>query len=305
MERIMQPQLLSAPHVYLIVIAIIGGTLARIGTIREDYRQYPSFPNGYLNQIMFGFVASTLGAVSVPALMTNNFTAVTFLGLAITQFQSLRKLELMSLQLLEETEFTKRGNAYIDGIAKTFESRNYTSLLVSITLAVCMEMMEHEPLLVRASLSAIAGYILYLAIARFTKGKKISDLADVRQGVISIKNNELYVDDFFVSNRIGIERGQEMILNEGLAVVVYPKVNHYRISLDNFGQRQAILFEITRSLGVKRYHYTRKNYEDGRIAFIVVPILKDIGTMIDVVRNTPVLESTIKSHLFLKKDRKR
>lgn len=295
----MHSQVLTLANLYLIVIAILGGTLARIATIREDYRQYPTFPNGYLNQLMFGFLAATFGAVSVPAVMTNNFTAVTFLGLAVTQFQNVRKLELTSMQLLEETEYTKRGNAYIDGISKTFEARNYIALLVSLTIAIFMKVMEHKGLSVRIPISAVAGYIIYLAISRFTKGKKVTDLAEVQAGMVSIKNDELYVDDIFVSNRIGIERGQEMIRDEGLAVVVRPKSQHYRITLDNFGQRQAILFEITRALGVKRYHFTRKNYEDGRIAFVVVPILKDIDTMINVVKSTPILESTMKTHLFL------
>ncbi len=300
----MPQQLLSVSNVYLIVIAILGGTLARLATIREDYRQYPTFPNGYLNQFMFGFMASTLGAVSVPALMTNNFTAVTFLGLAITQFQSVRKLELTSLQLLEETEYTKRGNAYIDGISKTFEARNYIALLVSLTISIFMEVLSGRSEVLRIIVSLVAAGILFGLITRFTKGKKINDLAEVRAANVSIKGDELYVDDIYVSNRIGIERGQEMILSEGLAVVVVPRHQHYRVTLDNYGQRQAILFEITRSLGVKRYHYTRKNYEDGRIAFFVVPILKEIDTMIDVIQNTPVLESTLKSHLFLKNKKK-
>ncbi|UOF90892.1 YIEGIA family protein [Fodinisporobacter ferrooxydans] len=297
----MKALVLTTPHIYLIVIAIIGGTLARIATLREDYRQYPSFPNGYLNQAVFGFVASTLGAVAIPALMANNFTAVTFLTLALTQFQNVRKLELNSLQLLEETEYTKRGNAYIDGIAKTFEARNYISLLVAIAIGICMEVLEHKSILLRILVSIIAGLAVFFGLTRFSRGKRIGDIAEVRQGEILIKNGELYVDTIFVSNRIGIERGQEMILNEGMAVVVYPKSQHYRIALDNFGQRQAILFEITRSLGVKRYHYTRKNYEDGRIVFFVVPILHDIETMIQVVRHTPVLESIKKTHLFLRK----
>lgn len=295
----MKSQMLAQPYIYLIITAVIGGTLARVATIREDYRQYPSFPNGYVNQIIYGFIAATLGAVSVPALMTNNYTAVTFLGLAVTQFQNLRRLVLKSLELLEETEFTKRGNAYIDGIAKTFESRNYISLIISLIIAISMEAMQYQPLILRIVLSLSIAILFYFLIVRFTKGKKIYDLADVRQGKITIQNDELYVDDFYVSNRVGIIRGQEMLLKEGLAVVVYPKNNDYRITLDNYGQRQAILFEITRSLGIKRYHFTRKNYEDGRIAFVVVPILQDIDIMIDCVKNTPVLESTIKSQLFL------
>lgn len=295
----MKSQMLAQPYIYLIITAVIGGTLARVATIREDYRQYPSFPNGYVNQIIYGFIAATLGAVSVPALMTNNYTAVTFLGLAVTQFQNLRRLVLKSLELLEETEFTKRGNAYIDGIAKTFESRNYISLIISLIIAISMEAMQYQPLILRIVLSLSIAIMFYFLIVRFTKGKKIYDLADVRQGKITIQNDELYVDDFYVSNRVGIIRGQEMLLKEGLAVVVYPKNNDYRITLDNYGQRQAILFEITRTLGIKRYHFTRKNYEDGRIAFVVVPIIQDIDIMIDCVKNTPVLESTIKSQLFL------
>lgn len=297
----MKSTLLSTPHIYLIVLATLAGTLARISTIREDYRQYPTFPNGYLNQAVFGFVASLLGAVIVPALTTNNFTAVTFLTLALTQFQNIRKLELNSLQLLEETEYTKRGNAYIDGISKTFEARNYISLLVSLSMAVCMEILGHQHLSIRITIGLIVAWLVYYGLVRFSKGGTVGELADIHPGKINIKNNELYVDDIYVANRTGIERGQEMILDEGLAVVLTPKHQHYRITLDNFGQRQAILFEITRTLGVKRYHYTRKNYEDGRIVFFVVPIIKNIDTMIEAVRKTPVLESTRKSHHFLKK----
>ncbi|OCL26332.1 hypothetical protein U472_10005 [Orenia metallireducens] len=52
-----------------------------------------------------------------------------------------------------------------------------------------------------------------------------------------------------------------MYQKEGIAAVIYPKEDHFRITLDNFGQRQAILFEATDALGVKRYHFTRKEYQ--------------------------------------------
>ncbi|WP_433744708.1 YIEGIA domain-containing protein [Falsibacillus pallidus] len=296
----MKEQILTMPHLIQIITAIAGGTAARLFVLREDFRQYPTYPNGYLSHAVMGFVAATLGAVLVPALMTNNLTSVTFLTLAITQFQNVRKIEQTSLQLLEETEYTKRGNAYIDGISKTFEARNYIALIVSLVIAATMEIMDDNASLIRIPAGLAAGGIVYIWMKNFSKGKVISDIASVEAGEISIKNDELFVDDIFVSNRIGIERGQEMILEEGLAVVLTPKSDHFRISLDNYGQRQAILFEITRSLGIKRYHYTRKDYIDGRIVFVVVPILQNINRMITSVENTPLLESIQKNHKFLK-----
>ena len=115
---------LTANELYTITSAIIIGTLARILTIKEDFRQYPSYPNGFFIQIITGFVAAALGAVAIPALLSKNFVAVTFLTLALQQFRDVRKMEKESLSDLEETEFTYRGKAYIDGIAKTFEARN-------------------------------------------------------------------------------------------------------------------------------------------------------------------------------------
>nr|WP_281269144.1 YIEGIA domain-containing protein [Bacillus taeanensis] len=59
--------------------AIIVGTFARFFTLKEDYRQYPSYPNGYIIHLITGFVAAALGSVAVPALMSKNFVAVSLL----------------------------------------------------------------------------------------------------------------------------------------------------------------------------------------------------------------------------------
>ncbi len=300
----MRGQILSTPHLIVIITAIIGGTFARLVILKEDYRQYPTYPNGYLSQFALGFVAATLGAVFVPAIIANNTAAATFLALAITQFQGVRRLEQDSLKSLEETEYTKRGSAYIDGIAKTFEARNYIALFVALAISIVTESLESFPLYTRISLGVLVGGLVFFGLVRFSKGKTISDIADVHPAEIHIKNNEVYADDMFLSNRVGIGRGQEMILKEGLAVILTPKQDHYRITLDNYGQRQAILFEITRTLGLKRYHFTRKDYEDGRIAFLVVPIIRDIDSMMLSILRTPILETVQKNHKFFKKREK-
>lgn len=297
----MRSTFLSTPHLLLIITATLYGTLARLATLRQEFRQYPTFPNGYLSFAALGFVAATLGAVFVPAVRTNQLTAVTFLVLAIRQFQGVRQLEQKSLSLLEDVEYTRRGSAYIDGIAKTFETRNYVALFVALTVGIIMESLEHQEVMWRLVGATVGGGCVFLLLTKISKGQIVADIAEVTPADIWISQNQLFVDDMFITNRIGIERSQQMIMDEGLAVIVRPKHPHYRVTLENYGQRQAILFEMTRSLGVKRYHYMRKNYEDGRIAFITVPVIRDMERLLQVVRHTPVLETTKKNHVKLKK----
>ena len=144
----MNNELLSQHYLILITTSTIIGTLARISVLKQDYRQYPSYPNGYMIHIITAFIASALGAVAIPALLTKNFVAVTFLSLAIQQFRDIRKMERNSLQDLEETEYTYRGSAYIDGIAKTFEARNYFALIVSFMSALTIQLINRQLVLI-------------------------------------------------------------------------------------------------------------------------------------------------------------
>lgn len=98
----MESEVISTQYIVLIVTSVIAGSLARAFTLQEDYRQYPSYPNGYLIHLITGFIAAALGAVAIPAIMTKNFVAVTFLALAIQQFRDVRKMEFNSLQNLEQ-----------------------------------------------------------------------------------------------------------------------------------------------------------------------------------------------------------
>jgi hypothetical protein len=291
---------ISQEHLVLILTAILMGTLARILTIKEDYRQYPSYPNGYLIHLITGFIAASLGAVAIPALTTKNFVAVTFLALAIQQFRDVRKTEKESLKDLENTEYTPRGDAYIDGIAKTFESRNYFALIVALLTALTMQWVDSKSTWINIVSGVAVGFIVLFVLKRFSKGKVVGDIADVKEGKVEVKGSELYVDGIYVSNLLGTENARKLFEDEGLAVVIYPREEHFRITLDNFGQRQAILFEATRALGIKRYHFTRKEYETGRIVTALVPLKKEIDAFIEVVKKTPLLESSKKSHAVMK-----
>ncbi len=294
---------ISTEHIVLIVTAIAMGTLARMISLKEDYRQYPSYPNGYMIHLLTGFVAASLGAVAIPALMSKNFVAVTFLTLAIQQFRDVRKMERDSLKDLEKTEFIPRGDAYIDGIAKTFEARNYFALVVSFITALTIQLLSRPlGLWLDAGIGAVVGFIVFYLLQRFSKGKTVGDIAEVRQGSIEIKGSELFVDGIFVSNQLGSDNARKLFGEEGLAVVVIPKAPHYRITLDNFGQRQAMLFEAARALGLKRYHFTRKDYEQGKVVIALVPIIANLRAMIEVIRLTPILESSKKHHALMKTD---
>jgi hypothetical protein len=291
----MKDGLISHEHLVMIVTSVIVGTLARLLTIKEDYRQYPSYPNGYLIHLLTGFVSAAIGAVAIPALMTKNFIAVTFLTAAAQQFRDVRKSERESLKDLEHTEYAYRGDAYIDGIAKTFESRNYFALIVALMTAITMQLIDAKATWINVFGGSLVGLIVFYLLKRFSKGKTIGDIAEVVQGTVVVRESELYVDGMYVSNLLGSDHASKLFETEGLAVIIKPHENHLRITLDNFGQRQAALFEATRALGLKRYHFTRRDFEHGRIVITLVPIINDIDRLIEAVKKTPLLESTKKS----------
>ncbi|MFR4162556.1 MAG: YIEGIA domain-containing protein [Paraclostridium sordellii] len=294
--------IISQNDVIVISTAIIMGTMARVMTLKEDYRQYPSYPNGYFTHVVLGVIAAAIGAVAIPALLAKNFTAVTFLTIAIQQFRDVRKTEISSLKSLENTEFTTRGDAYIDGIAKTFESRNYLGLTVSFITSLSMIITSNISILYRILIGICIGSITYICIQNFTKGKQIQDIADVKIAKVDVRNSELYVDDIYVTNSLGTENSRNIVRNEAMAAIITPKSNHFRITLDNYGQRQAILFEACRALGVKRYQFTRKEYNSGKVVIVLVPIIRDEEFFIKVVKETPLLENVRKSHRLMKEN---
>lgn len=296
----MKEEIISNQHLIFIGTAIVMGSLARVLTIIQDYRQYPSYPNGYLLNLVSGIVAAGLGAVVVPSFLSKNYSAITFLTLGIQHFRDIRKIEKDSLKAVDSTEYAKRGDAYIDGIAKTYEARNYFALIVSLITGITMHVINSSIMWVNVFAGVIAGSVTFFILRRFSKGHKVGDLAEVKLGKIEIRNSELFVDDIFVTNLVGSDRSRELILSEGIGAVVYPKKEHYRITLDNYGQRQAILFEVCRRLGVKRYNFMRKQFSTGKIALAIVPIIRDEGAFIDTIKQTPILENVKKNPELMK-----
>jgi hypothetical protein len=281
----------------IIITATVIGTLVRILSIKLDYRQYPNYPNGYLIHVVTGGLAAAIGAFIIPALMAKEFTAVTFLALAIQHFRDVRKVERESLLDLEGDEFAKRGDAYIDGISKIFEARNYIVLIVSFTTALTIQLVQ-EFLEVAAWIEVVCGSVvglsLFYILKYFTARQKVRDIATVTQGKIEIRGSDLYVDDMFVSHLMGRQEAKNWYLEDGFAAIIEPNQDHFLIPLQNGGQRQAILFEVTRRLGQKKL-YSVQNPADGKIIIILVPIIKNFDLLKETILLTPLLETVKKN----------
>lgn len=288
--------IISAEYIALILTGIAAGTVARVITLVIDYRQNPSYPNGKFINLVTGFIASALGAVAIPAIVEKDFAAITFLALAIQHFRDIRTIEKDSLTKLEHTAYVRRGDAYIDGIAKTYEARNYISLLAALTAVFVMLLAGIKNVYWNVLLGFCAGLAVTYALRYFTKGKTVGELCSVKSGHITIEGSELFVDGMYVSSLLGTERSRTLFLKEGLAVVIEPKRPISRITVENYGQRQAMLFEAARALGLKRYGFTRRNFTQGKTIIAMVPVISDMDMMVAAVKNTPILENSRKLH---------
>lgn len=277
-------------YLTVILIGVAAGTAARIILLRIDYRQYPGYPHGYLTHIALGFIAAALGAVAVPALLKPDYVAVTFLALAAQQFRDIRNMERQTLESLERTELVKRGLDYIEGIARTFEARNYLVMGTALVTAAA----AHFGGLPAA---VFAAFIALYASYYFMSGEVIGDICDVVPARISFAQTILKVDDIDIIN-IGLKSMRDKILQDGLAVLIKPRDGNARATVHDIGQRTAIAFTAAVIVGTKKdvdlpefTPLARKNPDTGEVGLYIVPVEKDIEQLIAAVKLTPVLES--------------
>jgi len=275
-----------------IALGVILGTAARYFMLRSDYRQYPTYPHGMVIHLSLGLIAAFLGAAAFPALVEKEFTAVTFLALAAQQFREVRSIERTMLEGLEKSELVPRGPDYVEGIARVFEARNY--LVILIALLVSGVTVYSTVLLALAS-----GFLGILVANQFMRGQTIKDIARVRGGEVRFEGPDLFVENIHFMN-LGTEEARKTVLERGLGIVIEPFDDNARATLANTGQRQAIAHDAAAQLGVYRDVDTpefmpivRRNLDTGRIGLIILPIEKDIESLIKAVKGVPVLESAM------------
>ncbi|MHB1421292.1 MAG: YIEGIA family protein [Bacillota bacterium] len=275
-----------------IVFGLGLGFVARLSMLRVDYRQYPSYPHGYVNHLAMGFIAAALGAVALPALVMKQFTAVTFLALAAQQFREVRDMERKALGKLDEINLIQRGHDYIEGIARTFEARNYLVIIIALTVSTLTYFIGWP-------VGVAAGALLIYLFTRYLmSGPVVGDIAEVIPAKVHFQGALLYVDDIVFMN-IALKKVQEKLLQDGLGILLKPKDDNARATLEEVGQRQAILHTAAALIGCKKdlgepewTALARKNIDTGAVGVFIVPNEKDIEVLMEAVRRVPVLETS-------------
>ena len=276
----------------VLISGIAAGSVGRFLLLRVDYRQYPSFPRGYVTHLMLGFIASALGAIAVPALIEKEYAAVTFLALAAQQFREIRGMERDSLDSIDRTELVPRGSDYIEDIAKTFEARNYISMVTALSVSLGVYLTKN----VAAGIGI--GALIFAAVVYSIRGQKVGDIASVVKAEISFEGPLLKVDGVVLMN-VGLLEAREKYLTRALAVRIIPNDDNARATLANVGQRQAIAHNAATQLGIRKdvdepefTPIARRNTESGDIVFAFFSFEPDIEYLIEAIEKTPVLESS-------------
>ena len=279
-----------------VILGMVAGFLARLYMLRTDYRNYPSYPHGYIIHLSLGAIAASLASIALPALLEEEYTAITFLVLCAQQFRDIRNMERETLMKLEENTLVPRGLDYIEGIAKVFESRNYLVMLVSLVTS-------GATIYGGVGLGAVAGLVMILFARFLMRGSFIRGIARVTEGKLHFEKSLLYVDDIVLMN-VGDPEAREKILREGVGIVLHPYDDDGRSILNNLGQRQALVHDISMLVGNKlevgEQEWTpaaRKNMETGAFGIFLLPNEKDVECVIEAAKRTPVLESAVQKPL--------
>ena len=276
-----------------VIIGVFIGFLNRIFLLKTDYRQYPTHRHGKMIHLSLGFLAASLGAVAVPALLDENYTAITFLGLAAQQFRDVRNMERQTLSKLDELELVPRGLTYIEGIAMVFEGRNYLVIFAAFLTSLLT-------ILTGWKWGLLSGFVTIIVSLKLMSGQNLKDIAEVVKGEVKIEGPHLYVDDIYIMN-VGLKTSQELIKRHGLGIIIKPKNQNSIVTMSNLGQRQAVLHNLSTMLGIYRdsgepslVPLTKRDLDDGRIGVFFLPQVKNLQKAIEIVKLVPVLENAIR-----------
>lgn len=278
---------------YPILFGILIGTILRIMMLRTDYRQYPTYLHGKTIHISLGFIAAALGSLVIPALLSKDYTAVTILTVAATQFREVRNMERNTLNEVDSYELVSRGKTYIEGIAISFESRNYLVMITSFIVT--------SVYIFTNFIFAVLATILCFILSKIIKsGSVLKEIVNIEYKELHFDGAGLYVDNIYIMN-IGLPERQEDIKKYGMGFVLTPKDINTITTVSNLGQRQAILHDVSIALGVFRDSGTpaltpliKRDLDDGRLGVFVLPQIRDIDKAIEIIGQVPVLESAIR-----------
>ena len=294
-------------------VGILIGLISRLIMLNLDQKQYPTQPNVLISQLVLAFVASSLGALLVPALIERSYTSITFLSLAAEQFRQVRENRRNTLQNLEDSQLVKRGNSFIEEIARTYEVRNYMCIATSFLTVGLYYILDAEIKLsanINLIISSACGIILALILRKLLMRSSIGDIADVSIVEISFVNETIMkIGDLQGITNVGLKKDRERFISQGVGIQITPKDNSYSNAaiLYDLGQRQAIAYNLYSRLGVYRetnepafVPIPRRNPKNESIMIAFVPMEKDINKVLDAVKSCPILSSSKGKYLSLK-----
>ena len=294
-------------------IGIIIGVISRIIMLNLDQKQYPSQPNILVSQIVLAFVASSLGALLIPALINRSYTSITFLSLAAEQFRQVRSNRRDTLESLEGSQLVTRGNSFIEEIARTYEVRNYVCIVTSFFKVASYYILTGEFKLnenMSIIISTIIGILITFLLKKILSRQSIGDVAEVSIVDIKFVNETiLQVGSLKGITNVGLKSDRERYLKYGIGVEIRPKNNSYaNASILNYpGQRQAICYNLYSRLGVLRESnepvftpIPRKDPNSQAIFLAFIPMIKDESKVIEAVKSAPILASAKGKYLALK-----
>ncbi|SFX01219.1 hypothetical protein SAMN04487866_101189 [Thermoactinomyces sp. DSM 45891] len=279
-----------------VIVSGLAGVCTRIYLLQTDYRQYPTYPHGYIIHLALGIIAAGLGSVAIPALIKKDFTAFTFLALAAQQFRDVRNMERTMLTNIDGMELVPRGVSYIEGIAMVFEGRNY--LTIASALITSFTVINWN-----VTVGVIVGIVCIVCSRFFMSGKMMSSIVEIREAKLRLDGASLYVEDIYLMN-VGLSSDKKAIMENGIGMILTPKDASSRITLSNVGQRQAILHDVSTVLGVYRdtgepalTPLGKLDLQDGRLGLLLLPQDRNVKRAIDIIGKVPVLESAMKKPL--------
>jgi len=275
-----------------VIVGVVVGFLSRIALLRTDYRQYPTYPTGRVIHLSFGFISAFIGAVAVPSVLDSQWTAVTFLGLAATQFREIRKMERDTLEKIDKMEMVKRGEAFIEGMAQAFEGRNYIVMFTALVTTLVA--------VYNVWLGVLSGVVTLLIFKLATKGKMLIAIADITEGKIRFEGPNLFVHDVLIKN-VGLEESRKIIQERAIGAIITPKNENSVVTISHLGQRQAMLHHLSNAFGSyldsgepDLIPLAKRNMETGAIALFFLPREKDFLQIQKVLAHVPVLDSAIR-----------
>jgi uncharacterized membrane protein YeaQ/YmgE (transglycosylase-associated protein family) len=274
------------------IAGFIAGFLSRVLYLKSGQTHNPGYPSGYIIQIAIGVISAMIGSVVIVALIGKEFTAATFLTLAATQFFKLRDDERQTLEKEEQLILVGRGAGYIEGIALTYEARNFLAMLVALATSLVAEW---------NIIAGIVGGIVFIVFGEmYMSGPRVGELIDVEPTELSFEKGTLLYAGPVMMMEVGLADSRQRYLKEGLAVLLTPRSARGEAVLWNIAQRQAISHQAAVAVGVQKdVGYPEQTplcrmempQGTGKAALTIIPVERDIDNLIKAIRNTPVLES--------------